>query len=185
MQNKKKNLKFSEATNEALHMNMKKNKNVIVLGLGSEDPKRVFGTTSGLLEKFGSDRVFDIPTSESAITGIALGASINGLRPILSHQRVEFSLLSLEQIINQISKWSFMNNGKKSVPLVIRLIIGKGWGQGPQHAKSLLSTFGYIPGLNVVCPSSPSEAKGLLLSAIFCPFIITFSNLNTSLFLCD
>lgn len=166
MQNKKKNLKFSEAINDALHMMMKKNKNVIVLGLGSEDPKRVFGTTSGLLEKFGSDRVFDIPTSESAITGIALGASINGLRPILSHQRVEFSLLSLEQIINQISKWSFMNNGKKSVPLVIRLIIGKGWGQGPQHSQSLESIFAHIPGLKVVVPSNPEDAKGLLISSI-------------------
>lgn len=166
MQNKKKKLKFSEAINDAIHIAMKKYKNVIVLGLGSEDPKRVFGTTNGLLERFGSDRVFDIPTSENAITGITLGASINGLRPILSHQRVEFSLLSLEQIINQISKWSFMNNGKKKVPLVIRLIIGRGWGQGPQHSQSLENIFAHIPGLKVVAPSNPQDAKGLLISSI-------------------
>ena len=113
MLNKKNKLiKFSSAINNALDMAMAKNENVILFGLGAEDPKRVFGTLKNLKEKY-KDRVFDIPTSENAITGIALGASINGLRPVLSHQRVEFSLLSLEQIINQISKWSFMNNGKK------------------------------------------------------------------------
>lgn len=163
---KKVYLKYSEAINVAIESTMKKYENVIVMGLGAEDPKRIFGTTKGLKEKFGKNRVFDIPTSENAFTGICLGVAINGLRPILSHQRVEFSLLSLEQIINQIAKWSFMNNGKKSVPLVIRLIIGRGWGQGPQHSQSLESIFAHIPGLKVVAPSNPTDAKGLLIASI-------------------
>lgn len=161
-----KKTKFSAAINDALKIMMKKNKKVIILGLGSEDPKRVFGTTNDLKEIYGKDRVYDVPTSENAITGIALGASINGLVPVLSHQRVEFSLLSLEQIINQISKWSFMNNGRKSANLVIRLIIGRGWGQGPQHSQTLESIFAQIPGLKVVAPSNPKDAKGLLISSI-------------------
>ena len=159
MLNKKNKLiKFSSAINNALDMAMAKNENVILFGLGAEDPKRVFGTLKNLKEKY-KNRVFDIPTSENAITGIALGASINGLRPVLSHQRVEFSLLSLEQIINQISKWSFMNNGKKSASLVIRLVIGRGWGQGPQHSQSLESIFAHVPGLKVVSPSNPKMQK--------------------------
>jgi len=161
-----KKMKYSDSINEALKIMMKKNKRVIVLGLGSEDPKRVFGTTKNLKELFGNSRVFDIPTSENAITGIALGASINGIIPILSHQRVEFSLLSLEQIINQISKWAFMNNGKKSAAMVIRLVIGRGWGQGPQHSQTLESLFAQIPGLKVVAPSNPKDAKGMLISSI-------------------
>ena len=166
MLNKKNKLiKFSSAINYALDMAMAKNENVILFGLGAEDPKRVFGTLKNLKEKY-KNRVFDIPTSENAITGIALGASINGLRPVLSHQRVEFSLLSLEQIINQISKWSFMNNGKKSASLVIRLVIGRGWGQGPQHSQSLESNFAHVPGLKVVSPSNPKDAKGMLISSI-------------------
>ena len=106
------------------------------------------------------------PTSESALTGICIGAATRGLKPVLSHQRVEFSLLSIEQIINQAAKWNFMSGGKQKVPLVIRLIIGKGWGQGPQHSQSLETLFAHIPGLKVVAPSNAYDAKGLLVSSI-------------------
>ena len=163
---KRNNVSFSEAINDALNIAMKKNKNVIVLGLGVDDPKRTFGTTKNLKEKYGNNRVFDMPTAENAMTGFAIGASLNGYIPIISHQRVEFSLLAIEQIINQAAKWNYMYAGKLSVPMVIRLIIGRGWGQGAQHSQSLETIFAHIPGLKVVTPATPKDAKGLLLTSI-------------------
>ncbi len=159
-------LKYSQAINEALVLSMSKNKRVIVLGLGSDDPKGIFGTTHGLKEKFGKNRVFDVPTAENSLTGISIGMATEGYRPVLSHQRVEFALLTIEQLFNQAAKWNFMSAGKKNVPLVIRLIIGRGWGQGPQHSQSLEAIFAHIPGLVVVTPSTASDAKGMLISSI-------------------
>jgi len=157
---------FSKSINEALEQSMKKNKNVIIIGLGVDDPKGVFGTTKDLNKKFKKNRIFDMPTSENSFTGFALGVAIEGKRPVIVHQRVEFSLLSMDQIINQAAKWFYMSGGKKPMPIVIRLIIGRGWGQGPQHSQSLESIFAHIPGLKVVCPSNPYNAKGLLNAAI-------------------
>ena len=145
---------------------MLRDKKVVLMGLGVTDPKGIFGTTKGLNKIFGNKRVLETPTSENAITGIAVGAAIEGLRPIITHQRVEFSLLSMEQIINQAAKWYFLSGGKYKVPIVIRLIIGKGWGQGPQHSQSLETLFSHIPGLKVVSPSNAYDAKGLLASSI-------------------
>ena len=145
---------------------MLRDKKVVLMGLGVTDPKGIFGTTKDLEKKFGSSRVIETPTSENAITGIALGAAIKGLRPVLTHQRVEFALLSMEQIINQLSKWHFMSAGKQKVPIVIRMIIGKGWGQGPQHSQSLEVLFSHIPGLKVVAPSNAYDAKGLMIQSI-------------------
>ncbi len=159
-------LKFSEAIQEATIQSMRKDQNVIVVGLGVPDPKGIFGTTSGLTKIFGEQRVFDAPTSENALSGITLGAAISGLRPIITHQRVEFALLGIEQIINQAAKWSYQTAGKMCAPIVIRLIIGKGWGQGPQHSQSLESWFAHIPGLKVVMPSCAYDAKGLLISSV-------------------
>ena len=137
-----------------------------IMGLGVPDPKGIFGTTIDLQEKFGVERVFDIPLSENALTGVALGGAISGMRPILTHQRVDFALVSLEQIINQVAKWHYMFGGIMEVPLLIRMIIGRGWGQGPQHSQSLQSLFAQIPGLTVIMPSNPIDAKGLIISAI-------------------
>lgn len=159
-------IKFNEAIRESLFQSMKLNKNVILFGLGVTDPKGVFGTTIGLKEEFGSNRVFEIPASENAITGVAIGAAIKGAKCILVHQRVEFSLLSMEQIINQAAKFNFMSGGKINVPLVIRLIIGKGWGQGPQHSQSLENIFASVPGLKVVSPSNAYDAKGMMINSI-------------------
>lgn len=167
MQNKKKRiLTFSQAINEGLSLSMKKDKNVIIMGLGVDDPGGVFGTTKNLKEEFPKNRVFDLPTSENSFTGFAIGLALGGKKPIITHQRVEFSLLSMEQIINQAAKWLYMSAGKAAVPLVIRLIIGRGWGQGPQHSQSLEVLFSHIPGLKVVCPSTPFEAKGMLAQSI-------------------
>lgn len=159
-------IKFFEAIKEAQIQAMRKDESVIVMGLGVNDPKGIFGTTKDLNKIFGNKRVLETPTSENALTGIAVGAAIQGLKPILIHQRVEFSLLSMEQIINQAAKWYFLSVGKYTVPMVIRLIIGKGWGQGPQHAQSLEPLFSHIPGLKVVSPSNANDAKGLLISSI-------------------
>ena len=115
-----------------------------------------------------------MPTSENSMAGFALGLSISKMKPIIVHQRVEFSLLSIEQIFNQISKWYFMTAGKVNVPMVIRLIIGKGWGQGPQHSQSLETIFSHIPGLKIVVPSNAYEAKGLLLQSIRDPNPVIF-----------
>ena len=166
MPKKQRNIFLYQAINEALILSMKKNKNVLIIGLGVDDPKGIFGTTKGIDKIFKNKRVFDFPTAENAMTGIAIGSSLLGFRPVITHQRVEFSLLSMEQIINQAAKWYFMNGGQKSVPLVIRLIIGRGWGQGPQHAQSLESIFAHIPGLKVVSLSTPKNAKGIILSSI-------------------
>ena len=161
----KKNTLFRDSIREAIYLSMKKNNNVILMGLGVDDPKGIFGTTIDLNKKFPK-RVFDLPTAENGFTGFAIGLALSGKKPIITHQRVEFSLLSLDQIFNQAAKWNYITAGKKNVPIVIRLIIGKGWGQGPQHSQSLESIFSHIPGLKVVCPSNPFNAKGLLISSI-------------------
>ena len=160
-------ISFTKAINEALFIAMEFDSKVLCYGLGVDDPKHIFDTTIGLQEEFGKERVFDMPTSENAMTGVAIGASLVGYRPVMVHQRLDFFLLAMDQLVNAAAKWHYMFGGKSSVPIVIRLIIGRGWGQGPTHSQSLQSWFAHIPGLKVVMPSSPKEAKGLLLSSIF------------------
>ena len=163
----KRKLNFAKAVNEALAEAMMSDRNVICYGLGVDDPKGVFGTTLGLQEKFGPARVFDMPTSENAMTGVAIGAALNGIRPVMTHQRLDFFLLAMDQLVNNAAKWHYMFGGKASVPITIRLIIGRGWGQGPTHSQNLQSWFAHIPGLKVVAPATASDAKGLLLASIF------------------
>jgi len=158
-------LTYAEALREAQDVCLAKYPDSYLMGLGVPDPKGIFGTTLGLQEKYGKERVFDIPLSENAITGIAIGSAITGMRPILTHQRLDFALVSIDQIVNQAAKWHYMFNGTMRVPLVIRMIIGRGWGQGPQHSQSLHAWFAHIPGLKVVMPSTAYDAKGLLLAA--------------------
>jgi pyruvate/2-oxoglutarate/acetoin dehydrogenase E1 component len=155
---------YAEIIDETFYKIFKKHHNSIVIGLGANDPKGYFGTTNKIKKHF-KKRVFDMPISENSMTGVVIGASLKGLKPILMHQRVDFSLLSLEQIINQAAKWYYMFDGKKSVPIVIRMIIGRGWGQGPQHSQAMHSIFSHIPGLKVVMPSLPETAGQLLYSS--------------------
>jgi pyruvate/2-oxoglutarate/acetoin dehydrogenase E1 component len=159
-------LNYAKAINEATDFCLKTDQSVLLIGLGVPDPKGIFGTTTGLQDKYGSERVMDMPLAENGMTGVIIGASLNGYRPILTHQRVEFALLSIEQIVDQAAKWFYMNAGQQNVPIVIRLIIGRGWGQGAQHSQSLESWFAHIPGLKVVMPSNAYDAKGLLISSI-------------------
>ena len=142
---------------------MSDDNSVICFGLGATDPKGIFGTTSGLEEKFGHKRVFDIPTSENAMTGIGIGASMTGIKTILTHQRLEFFLLAVDQLVNSAAKMHYMFGGKINIPITIRLIIGRGWGQGPTHSQNLHAWFAHIPGLKVVMPSNANDAYHLLL----------------------
>lgn len=159
-------LKFNQAILEGTSQLLETDPSVYLMGLGVPDPKGTFGTTLGLQEKFGPKRVMDMPTSENAMTGVAIGTAIQGMRPILTHQRVDFFLLALDQLINNAAKWHYMFGDQMTAPIVIRLVMGRGWGQGPQHSQSLQSFFGHIPGLKVVMPSTPYDAKGLLISAV-------------------
>jgi pyruvate/2-oxoglutarate/acetoin dehydrogenase E1 component len=164
MQNRQ--IKFSDAILEACDQMMELDPKIYLMGLGVPDPKGIFGTTLGLSEKYGPKRVMDMPTSENAMTGVAIGSAIVGMRPIMTHQRVDFFLLALDQLINNAAKWHYMFGDKMSVPMVIRLIIGRGWGQGPQHSQTLQSIFTHIPGLKVIAPSTPFDAKGLLVASV-------------------
>jgi len=160
-------ISFAGAINEALFEAMRIDPSVICYGLGIDDPKGVFGTTAGLKDEFGMKRVFDMPVSENAMTGVAIGASLNGIRPVMTHQRLDFFLLAMDQLVNNAASWHYMFGGQSSVPITIRLIIGRGWGQGPTHSKNLQAWFAHVPGLKVVMPATASDAKGLLLSSIF------------------
>jgi len=157
---------FTEAIREAHFELMSTDRSVICYGLGVTDPKAIFGTTTGLLDAFGSERVFDVPTSEAALTGAAIGAALGGLRPIVSHQRLDFFLLAMDQLVNGAAKWHYMFGSQTPVPITIRLIVGRGWGQGPTHSQNLHAWFAHIPGLKVVMPTSPADAKGLLISSV-------------------
>jgi pyruvate/2-oxoglutarate/acetoin dehydrogenase E1 component len=157
---------YAEAIKEAFDLALERDPSVIIVGEGVPDPKSIFGSTKGLKDKYGDSRVFDMPLSENGMTGICIGAALNGLSPVLIHQRIDFALLSLDQIINNAAKWQYMFNGAQNVKIVIRMIIGRGWGQGPQHSQSLQSIFAQIPGLKVIMPSTPKDAKGMMLSSI-------------------
>ena len=159
-------LKYFEAILEAHHQSMKDDKNVIVLGLGVPGPTGIFGTTKGLVNKFGEERVLDMPSSEQGMTGVALGMTIAGYRPVMVHMRVDFSTLAMDQMVNQVAKWHFMYGGKMIAPMVFRMIIGRGWGQGPQHSQSLQAWFAHVPGFKVLMPTTAYDAKGMLITAI-------------------
>lgn len=160
-------MRFAQAINDALIQAMEIDNSVICYGLGVDDPKRIFGTTNNLKERFGDHRVFDMPLSENAMTGVAIGASLNGVRPVMVHQRLDFFLLAMDQLVNGAAKWHYMFGGQSSVPITIRLIVGQGWGQGPTHSQKLHAWFSHVPGLKVVMPTTARDAKGLLLSSIF------------------
>jgi len=157
-------LTYAQAINEATDLCMANDSSVYLMGLGVPDPGGVFGTTLGLQEKYGEERVMDMPTSENGMTGVAIGSAMVGMRPIMTHQRLEFALLAVEQIVNQAAKASYVSGFR--MPIVIRMIVGRGWGQGPQHSQSLHSWFAHIPGLKVIMPVTPYDAKGMLISAV-------------------
>ena len=168
----KKKQTYNSAINDALRIKMSKDKNLIVFGLDVEDHNGIQGTTLGL-EKFGKNRFFSTPLSEDSMTGIAIGAAAAGLRTVHVHIRMDFILLYMNQLINMAAKMRYMYNGSVKVPMVVRCMVGRSWGQGAQHSQSLHSLFAHIPGIKVVAPSNSYDAKGLLISSIEenCPVI--------------
>lgn len=159
-------LQYSLAINEALHQMMALDKSVFLIGQGVKSPWYVGNTAQGLLEKFGSGRVFDTPVSENAVTGAAVGAAIAGMKPVIVHPRVDFMLYAFDPIINEAANWHYMCGGKSHVPVVIWGIINRGGEQAAQHSQALHALFSHIPGLKVVMPSTPYDAKGLMIAAI-------------------
>ena len=159
-------LTFAKAIHEATFQLMERYSEVYVMGEGVDDYKGVWGTTLGLIEKFGAERVIDIPLSENAMTGIALGSSLLGFKPIFVHQRIDFMLMCMDAIFNQGAKWNYMTGFNQNMNIVIRAVIGRGWGQSVQHAQSFYPIFAHFPGVKVVAPFTPQEAKGLLISAV-------------------
>jgi len=159
-------LSFVEAVREAQDLEMERDSSVILFGLDVDDPKAILGTTRGLVDKYGPERVFGTPLAEDAMTGAAVGMAYAGLRPIHVHIRMDFVLLAMNQLVNMAAKSRYMYGGQLSVPMVVRSMIGKSWGQGAQHSQSLYSYFMHVPGLKVVAPTTPYDAKGTLIAAI-------------------
>ncbi len=159
-------LSYTEALNEALALALELDPNVFVLGQGVDDPGAMFGVTKGLDQRFGSQRVFDTPLSEEGLTGICTGAAMTGLRPVYMHNRPDFLLLAFNQIVNHASKIHYLDNGETRVPLVIWSAIGRGWGSGAQHSQAIQGLLMTVPGLKIIMPSTPYDAKGLMLAAI-------------------
>lgn len=166
MSSNNRKLNFGLAINEALHQMMADDPSVFLIGQGVKSPWYVGNTCTGLLERFGEERIIDTPVSENAMTGAAVGASIAGMKAVVVHPRVDFVLYAFDPIINQAANWHYMNGGKSSVPVVFWLIVNRGGEQAAQHSQALHALFAHIPGLKVVAPSTPYDAKGLLIASI-------------------
>jgi pyruvate dehydrogenase E1 component beta subunit len=160
-------MSYSKAINNALFQAMEINADVVILGQLIDYKSGVFGTTSGLVEQFGSDRVQDFPVAESLMTYTAVGAAMAGMRPVIVHMRMDFMMYSMDAIVNWMSLMRFKSNGKTDLPVTIQAIVGRGWGQGPQHSKNMQTWFAHLPGIKVAVPATPFDVKGLLLESIF------------------
>lgn len=160
-------MSFCESVRIATMQAMEADERVFAYGQGINDPSGFFGSTIGVQEKFGEARCFDVPLSEESLIGMGVGAAILGRRPIYVALRIDFLLLAMNQIVNHAAKWSSMCGGQATVPLTIRAIIGKDWGQGSQHSGAFHSLFAHIPELEVVLPSNVEDAPRLLLASIF------------------
>lgn len=167
-------LSYSLAINEALHQMMESDPSVFLIGQGVKSPWYVGNTAKGLLERFGETRVIDTPVSENGITGTAIGSAIASMRPVVVHPRMDFMLYAFDPIINQAANWSYMNGGRASVPVVIWGIINRGGEQAAQHSQALHAMFAHVPGLKLVMPATPYDAKGLMIAAIQDPNPVVF-----------
>ena len=162
----KEKMTVAEQIHLAIKEKLEENTDVICFGLGTTDPKGIIGTTIDLHKEFGEERVFDTPTSENAMTGIGVGAAITGKKVIMIHQRLDFFLLALDQLINNAAKIYYMYGNVLKANITIRLIIGRGWGQGPTHSQNLQSWFANTPGLKVLMPCFAKDNYNLLKEAI-------------------
>lgn len=169
---RKRQLTYGEAIAEAIEQSMEIDPKVIVLGEGVAQPGYIYDTTLPLINRFGAERVIETPIAEAALTGITLGASLAGLRPVLMHMRNDFLLVSMDQIVNHIAHWKKVFGD--DTPLVIRAIIARGWGSGCQHSQSFHALFAGYEGLQVLMPYTPYDVKGLFLSAVASPKPVLF-----------
>lgn len=144
---------------------LQKNPEALLFGLGVNDPKRVFGTTQNLVEEFGISRVFETPTAENSSLGIAVGLAISGHKPIVVHQRLDFFLLAMDQLVNAAAKWRYMFGDQYNTAMIIRLIVGRGWGQGPTHSQNLHSWFAHIPNIRVFFPTFAQDFETIFNNA--------------------
>lgn len=159
-------LSYCLAINEAFHQLMAADRSVVLIGQGVKSPWYVGKTADGLLRRFGVRRVIDTPVSENAITGAAVGAALAGMKMVVVHPRMDFMFYAFDPIINQAANWSYMFDGKASVPVVFWGIINRGGEQAAQHSQSLHAMLAHVPGLKVVMPATPFDAKGLLVAAV-------------------
>jgi len=159
-------ISFAEAINEALHQIIAKDDHVFLIGQGVTSPWYVGSTTVGLIDRFGPQRIIDTPTSENCITGAALGAALAGLHPIMCFPRMDFMYYAMDQIANHIANWHYMFGGQLSAPLTIWAIINRGGEQAAQHSQAIHAVFMHIPGVKIVAPSTPYDAKGLLVASV-------------------
>jgi pyruvate/2-oxoglutarate/acetoin dehydrogenase E1 component len=160
------NLEFRTAVRDALAEELERDDTVIFFGEDVAKPGGVFATTGGLHERFGDDRVFDTPISELAISGAAFGSAVCGLRPVIEIMFGDFLALAMDSLVNQSAKFFYLSNEQASVPLVVRSAIGAGGRFGAIHSQTPATWFQGVPGLKIVAPSTPSDAKGLLKAAI-------------------
>ncbi len=147
-------LTYRDALYQCMRGALEHHPNAIVLGQGVDDHKGIFGTTAGLAGEFGAGRVMDVPLSEEGITGIAIGAALGGLYPIQTHIRADFALLAMNQIVNLAAKYRYMFGGRFEVPMLVRMVIGRSWGQGAQHSQSIQALLAHVPGLLILMPAS-------------------------------
>jgi pyruvate dehydrogenase E1 component beta subunit len=160
-------LSYCEAIVSAMDNALSLDRTVVYAGQLLDYKGAIFNSAAGLADKHGPDRVMDYPNSESVMTGMAIGAAAAGMRPVLVHPRIDFMMYSMDAIVNWMALWRFKSNGVCRLPVTIRAVVGKGWGQGPQHSKSMHSMFAHLPGIRVAVPSTARDVKGLLLENIF------------------
>lgn len=151
-----KTMTYREALYRAMRECLQNHPQAVIMGQGVSDHKGTFGTTLNLHKEFGAERVLDVPLAEEGMTGIAIGAALNGLYPIQTHIRADFALLAMNQLINLAAKYRYMFGGRFEIPMLVRMVVGRSWGQGAQHSQSLQSLFAHIPGLTVIMPSHPA-----------------------------
>lgn len=159
-------LTYSLAINEAFHQMMSLDESVILIGQGVKSPWYVGNTAQGLIKRFGEQRVIDTPVSENSMTGAAVGAALAGMRAVVVHPRMDFMFYAFDPIINEAANWFYMSGGKASVPVVFWGVINRGGEQAAQHSQALHAMFAHAPGLKVVMPATPYDAKGLMVAAL-------------------
>lgn len=159
-------ISYVQAINETFRQLLQEDGTIFLIGQGVTSPWYVGNTTAGLIDRFGPGRIIDTPVSENGVTGVSVGAALAGMRPILVHPRMDFMYYAMDQIANHAANWHYMFGGSLSIPLTIWGIVNRGGEQAAQHSQAIHAMFAHIPGLKVVMPSTPYDAKGLLVASV-------------------